>query len=117
MNRFPRLMPKLRDDMRLELTRLQQTVGITFMMVTHDQDEALAMASRIAVMDKGAIKQLATPSELYEHPANKFVADFIGKVNVFEASVLEPEGPGADVRCQRAWARLKFRRTNLAMAR
>jgi spermidine/putrescine ABC transporter ATP-binding subunit len=83
---------KLRDDMRLELTRLQQTVGITFMMVTHDQDEALAMASRIAVMDKGAIKQLATPSELYEHPANKFVADFIGKVNVFDASVLSQKG-------------------------
>jgi spermidine/putrescine ABC transporter ATP-binding subunit len=80
---------KLRDDMRLELTRLQQTVGITFIMVTHDQDEALAMASRIAVMEKGAIKQLATPSELYERPSNKFVADFIGKVNMFEASVLE----------------------------
>jgi spermidine/putrescine ABC transporter ATP-binding subunit len=79
---------KLRDDMRLELTRLQQTVGITFIMVTHDQDEALAMASRIAVMEKGAIRQLATPAELYERPTNRFVADFIGKVNMFEASVL-----------------------------
>jgi spermidine/putrescine ABC transporter ATP-binding subunit len=83
---------KLRDDMRSELTRLQQTVGITFIMVTHDQDEALAMAGRIAVMDKGAIKQLATPSELYEKPSNRFVADFIGKVNMFEASVLNQKG-------------------------
>jgi spermidine/putrescine ABC transporter ATP-binding subunit len=83
---------KLRDDMRIELTRLQQTVGITFIMVTHDQDEALAMASRIAVMDKGAIKQLSTPSGLYEKPENRFVADFIGKVNMFEASVLSQKG-------------------------
>jgi spermidine/putrescine ABC transporter ATP-binding subunit len=83
---------KLRDDMRLELTRLQQTVGITFIMVTHDQDEALAMASRIAVMDKGAVKQLATPSELYEKPNNRFVADFIGKVNMFDAQVLNQKG-------------------------
>jgi spermidine/putrescine ABC transporter ATP-binding subunit len=83
---------KLRDDMRLELTRLQQTVGITFIMVTHDQDEALAMASRIAVMDKGAVKQLATPSELYEKPSNRFVADFIGKVNMFDAKVLSQKG-------------------------
>jgi ABC-type Fe3+/spermidine/putrescine transport system ATPase subunit len=61
-------------------------------MVTHDQDEALAMASRIAVMDKGAVKQLATPSELYEKPNNRFVADFIGKVNMFDARVLSQKG-------------------------
>ncbi len=79
---------KLRDDMRMELTRLQETVGITFIIVTHDQDEALSMASRIAVMEKGAVQQIATPAELYEHPRNRFVADFIGKVNLFDASVL-----------------------------
>jgi len=79
---------KLREDMRLELTRLQETVGITFIIVTHDQDEALSMASRIAVMEKGAVQQIATPSELYEHPVNRFVADFIGKVNLIEASVV-----------------------------
>jgi spermidine/putrescine ABC transporter ATP-binding subunit len=83
---------KLRDDMRLELTRLQQTVGITFIIVTHDQDEALSMASRIAVMNKGAIMQIATPAELYEQPVNKFVADFIGKVNMFDASVISQKG-------------------------
>jgi spermidine/putrescine ABC transporter ATP-binding subunit len=79
---------KLRDEMRLELTRLQENVGITFIIVTHDQDEALSMASRIAVMDRGAVRQIATPSELYEHPSSRFVADFIGKVNLIEAQVI-----------------------------
>ncbi len=79
---------KLRDEMRLELTRLQETVGITFIIVTHDQDEALSMANRIAVMEKGRVKQIATPSELYEHPRTRFVADFIGKVNLLEAKAV-----------------------------
>ncbi len=83
---------KLRDGMRLELTRLQETVGITFIIVTHDQDEALSMASRIAVMDKGAVQQIATPAELYEHPKSRFVADFIGKVNLIDAKVLSQKG-------------------------
>ncbi len=83
---------KLRDGMRLELTRLQETVGITFIIVTHDQDEALSMASRIAVMDKGAVQQIATPAELYEHPKSRFVADFIGKVNLIDARVLGQKG-------------------------
>jgi len=83
---------KLRDDMRLELTRLQQEVGITFIIVTHDQDEALSMASRIAVMEKGAIRQIATPAELYEQPVSRFVADFIGKVNLFDAAVVSQKG-------------------------
>jgi ABC-type Fe3+/spermidine/putrescine transport system ATPase subunit len=79
---------KLRDQMRLELTRLQQSVGITFIIVTHDQDEALSMADRIAVMDKGRISQIASPGELYEQPVSRFVADFIGKVNLIEADVV-----------------------------
>ncbi|TMJ39977.1 MAG: ABC transporter ATP-binding protein [Alphaproteobacteria bacterium] len=79
---------KLRDEMRLELTRLQENVGITFIIVTHDQDEALSMASRIAVMDKGAVQQIATPSELYEQPTSRFIADFIGKVNLINATVV-----------------------------
>jgi spermidine/putrescine ABC transporter ATP-binding subunit len=83
---------KLRDDMRMELTRLQETVGITFIIVTHDQDEALSMASRIAVLDKGAVQQIATPSELYEHPQTRFVADFIGKVNLIDAKVMSRKG-------------------------
>jgi spermidine/putrescine ABC transporter ATP-binding subunit len=87
---------KLRDDMRLELTRLQESVGITFIIVTHDQDEALSMASRIAVMDRGAVQQVATPSELYEHPKTRFVADFIGKVNLIDARVLRQIGRKID---------------------
>jgi spermidine/putrescine ABC transporter ATP-binding subunit len=85
---------KLRDEMRLELTRLQENVGITFIIVTHDQDEALSMASRIAVMDRGAVRQIATPAELYEHPTSRFVADFIGKVNLIEAQVIS-NSPGS----------------------
>ena len=78
---------KLREQMQLELTRLQRTVGITFIIVTHDQDEALSMANRIAVMNEGKVSQIAGPAELYEQPANRFVADFIGKVNLIEARV------------------------------
>jgi spermidine/putrescine transport system ATP-binding protein/putrescine transport system ATP-binding protein len=80
---------KLREQMQLELTRLQQTVGITFIIVTHDQDEALSMANRIAVMNLGKVSQIASPEELYEHPTSRFVADFIGKVNLIEAKVKE----------------------------
>ena len=83
---------KLREQMQLELSRLQQTVGITFIIVTHDQDEALSMADRIAVMDRGRVSQIAGPSELYEHPASRFVADFIGKVNLIDARVGEVAG-------------------------
>ena len=70
---------KLREAMRLELVRLQHSVGITFVIVTHDQDEALSMADRAAVMDRGVVRQIAPPGDLYEHPNGRFVADFIGK--------------------------------------
>lgn len=79
---------KLREQMQLELSRLQQEVGITFVTVTHDQDEALSMADRIAVMEAGRVCQMATPGALYESPATRFVADFIGKVNLFDAQVV-----------------------------
>jgi spermidine/putrescine transport system ATP-binding protein len=72
--------------MRSELTQLQEKVGVTFLMVTHDQDEALAMASRCAVMNRGLLQQVATPSDLYEYPSSRFVADFIGQVNLFEGT-------------------------------
>ncbi len=78
---------KLREQMQLELARLQHQVGITFVIVTHDQDEALSMADRIAVMDHGKVCQIATPEELYEDPNSRFVADFIGKVNLLDARV------------------------------
>ncbi len=85
---------KLRDQMRSELTQLQEKVGIiTFMMVTHDQDEALATATRCAVMNRGVLAQVATPADLYEFPNSRFVADFIGSVNLFEGvlTVDEPD--------------------------
>ncbi|GHD58574.1 polyamine-transporting ATPase [Thalassobaculum fulvum] len=78
---------KLREQMRFELVNLQESVGITFVVVTHDQDEALSMASRIAVMDHGRVQQTAPPAELYEFPRTKFVADFIGSVNLIEGTV------------------------------
>ena len=82
---------KLREQMQLELVRLQHTVGITFIIVTHDQHEALSMANRIAVMEHGKVRQIAPPSELYEYPNCRFVADFIGKMNLFEAKVVGTE--------------------------
>ena len=83
---------KLREAMRLELVNLRIAVGITFVFVTHDQDEALSMADRIAVMEWGRVRQVADPATLYEYPSCRFVADFIGKVNLFEASVREAGG-------------------------
>ena len=90
---------KLREAMRFELSQLQQKVGITFIMVTHDQTEALAIASRIAVMNKGSIAQLGTPSDLYEFPASRFVADFIGSVNMFEGKLIDDKPDEATVAC------------------
>lgn len=75
---------KLREAMQLELKRLQHEMGLTFVVVTHDQEEALVMADRIALMRAGKIEQIGTASELYERPASRFVADFIGKSNFFD---------------------------------
>ncbi|MBI2237533.1 MAG: ABC transporter ATP-binding protein, partial [Actinobacteria bacterium] len=88
---------KLRKEMQLELKQLQQEVGITFVYVTHDQEEALSMSDRIAVMQAGRILQEGTPGELYDQPVNRFVADFIGQSNFFEGDVVE-SGPPAIVR-------------------
>lgn len=90
---------KLRAQMQFELADLQDQVGITFITVTHDQDEALSMAGRIAVMNKGDVAQLATPSDLYEFPANRFVADFVGSVNLFEGRLTLDEPDRAAVDC------------------
>ena len=90
---------KLRAQMQFELTELQEKVGITFVTVTHDQDEALSMACRIAVINKGEVAQLAAPSDLYEYPANRFVADFVGSVNTFEGKLIMDEPDRAAVDC------------------
>jgi spermidine/putrescine ABC transporter ATP-binding subunit len=89
---------KLREAMRLELVNLRETVGITFVIVTHDREEALSMADRIAVMDQGRVCQVATPAELYEFPTTRFVADFIGSVNLFEGAVTQVKADVITVR-------------------
>jgi putrescine transport system ATP-binding protein len=78
---------KLREQTQFELMNIQDKVGITFIVVTHDQEEAMTLASRIAVMDKGLIRQVGTPTEIYEYPQTRFVADFIGSTNQFEGEV------------------------------
>jgi spermidine/putrescine transport system ATP-binding protein len=80
---------RLREEMQLELIKLQREVGVTFVFVTHAQPEALALSHRIAVMDQGRIEQMDTPARIYSFPRNRFVADFIGNCNLLEASVLE----------------------------
>lgn len=85
---------KLREHTRMELEAIQARVGITFVLVTHDQDEAMAMSSRIAVMEAGRILQIGRPSEVYEAPASRFVAGFIGAVNLFEGHVVGREEAG-----------------------
>ena len=78
---------KLRQQAQFELMRIQETTGTTFIIVTHDQEEAMTVASRIAVMDKGELVQVATPGDLYENPKTRYIAGFIGDVNVFEGKV------------------------------
>ncbi|MCB8879701.1 ABC transporter ATP-binding protein [Acidisoma cellulosilytica] len=79
---------KLRKEMQFELKRLQRETGITFILVTHDQEEALAMSDRIAVMNTGRVQQIGTPEEIYDHPTNRFVADFIGEANLIPGESL-----------------------------
>jgi putrescine transport system ATP-binding protein len=80
---------KLREQTQLELIRIQERVGVTFIVVTHDQAEAMTMASRIAVMESGRLRQIGTPGEVYEAPSSRFVADFIGAVNLLAGRVRE----------------------------
>jgi len=86
---------RLREDLRLELTRLQQKLGITSVYVTHDQSEALAMSSSMAVMKDGVVEQLGAPKELYDYPRTRFVASFLGAANLIEAKVVAVEEHGA----------------------
>lgn len=88
---------KLRKEMQLELKALQQQLGITFVYVTHDQEEAMTMSDRIAVMSNGMVQQMGTPVEIYERPANRFVADFIGESNFFEGTIRSLSGQEAVV--------------------
>ena len=78
---------KLREATQFELTDLQMELGMTFLIVTHDQEEAMTVADRIAVMEHGMIRQVATPAEIYEQPASRYVADFIGDINIVEGRI------------------------------
>jgi spermidine/putrescine transport system ATP-binding protein len=89
---------KLRKNMQLELKSLQAETGITFVFVTHDQEEALTMSDRIAVMKSGKILQIGTPRDIYDRPTHRFVADFIGDINILEGTVEQTDGDLATVR-------------------
>ena len=89
---------KLRRQLQVELKQLQTHVGITFVYVTHDQEEALTMSDRIAVINHGRVEQAASPRDLHEEPANAFVADFLGVSNLMDASAVGPSGDGTQVR-------------------
>jgi putrescine transport system ATP-binding protein len=92
---------KLRESTQFELVNIQEKLGITFIMVTHDQEEAMTMSTRIAVMSEGRIVQIGTPSEIYEGPCNRFVADFVGSLNLFDGIVVADSEGLATLRCDR----------------
>ncbi len=91
---------KLREETQFELIKLQQTLGVTFIVVTHDQEEAMTLATRIGVMRDGRIEQVARPREIYEFPVNRFVADFVGSANIFEGAVVDIAPDGMTLRCE-----------------
>ncbi len=91
---------KLRKQMQIELKRIQSEIGITFLFVTHDQEEAMAMSDRLAVMSKGKIEQVGTPAHVYDHPATEFVASFLGASNLLPGKVVEQGAETAAVRLE-----------------
>jgi putrescine transport system ATP-binding protein len=91
---------KLREHTQFELVNIQERVGITFIMVTHDQEEAMTMSTRIGIMDAGRILQVGTPGEIYEFPANRFVAGFIGAINQFAGRVVSRQDGGLMVQAE-----------------
>jgi putrescine transport system ATP-binding protein len=90
---------KLREHTQFELIAIQERLGVTFVVVTHDQEEAMTLASRIGVMNKGKIVQIGTPRQIYEFPVTRFVADFIGSVNLFDGQLVEDEPEYVRIRC------------------
>jgi putrescine transport system ATP-binding protein len=90
---------KLREHTQFELINIQETLGVTFVVVTHDQEEAMTLSSRIGLMNHGEIIQTGTPSEIYEYPNSRFVAEFIGSVNTFEGKLIEDEPSYVRIQC------------------
>jgi putrescine transport system ATP-binding protein len=91
---------KLREHTQFELLSIQEKLGVTFVVVTHDQEEAMTLSSRVGVMNRGEIVQVGTPRQIYEFPASRFVADFIGSVNLFEGQLTEDEQDHVRVNCE-----------------
>jgi putrescine transport system ATP-binding protein len=97
---------KLREHTQFELMNLQDQLGVTFIVVTHDQEEAMTLSTRIAVMNEGRLEQVGTPGEVYEYPANRFVADFVGNVNLLQATVAEASADALVLDCPDVGGRL-----------
>ncbi|HVY53205.1 MAG TPA: spermidine/putrescine ABC transporter ATP-binding protein PotA [Gammaproteobacteria bacterium] len=102
---------RLRKNMQIELKQLQRKLGITFIFVTHDQEEALSMADRVVIMEEGQIEQIGTPREVYEEPCNLTVAKFIGEANIFTAEIQEIEGKYLSVEILGKKRQVKCKRT------
>ena len=93
---------KLREQTQFELINIQEELGVTFIVVTHDQEEAMTLASRIAIMDRGVIKQVGTPTDVYEFPTSRFTADFIGSINLFDGTVTSVKAGKARINAAKA---------------
>jgi putrescine transport system ATP-binding protein len=91
---------KLRKHTQFELMNLQEDLDITFIVVTHDQEEAMTLSSRIAVMNQGRFEQVGTPGEVYEYPANRFIADFVGTINLLETTVVDSANDQVILKCE-----------------
>jgi len=97
---------KLREHTQFELMNLQEDLGITFVVVTHDQEEAMTLSTRIAVMNRGQFEQVGTPGEVYEYPANRFIADFVGTINILKARLVSIESGLATLQCDQTQVEL-----------
>jgi putrescine transport system ATP-binding protein len=102
---------KLREHTQFELLNIQQRLGVTFIVVTHDQEEAMTLGQRLGVMNHGRIVQVGTPADIYESPGTRFVADFIGSVNMFEGRVSDERPEGVRLECSELGCTLRAERT------
>lgn len=104
---------KLREHTQFELMNIQDRTGVTFVVVTHDQEEAMTLSTRIVVMQEGRFIQCGTPKEIYEYPVNRYVADFFGTINLFEGTVSRVDGDSLTIRCDGVNADVKARSADL----
>ncbi|WP_156950705.1 ABC transporter ATP-binding protein [Terasakiella pusilla] len=105
---------KLRERTQFELVNIQELTGITFIMVTHDQEEAMTMSSRIGVMNAGMLQQVGTPSQIYEYPHSRYVADFIGEANIFEGILQKEDESNAYIECRELGQDFSIKRHDFA---